>query len=114
MVLRGCECTYKYGVFSVPPAEYPLWMRNILQTVMPLCGIHNFSEWPNSCNMNLYEDGDHSVGWHSDDEPLFQGKFMDCLIISLSLGAQRRFDVRPARGAPDQQVRQLQLPLCDG
>ena len=23
--------------------------------------------------MNLYKDGVDSVGWHSDDEPLFQG-----------------------------------------
>ena len=30
-------------------------------------------DWPDSCNLNLYESGDHSVGWHSDDEFLFQG-----------------------------------------
>ena len=23
---------------------------------------------PDSCNVNLYEDGSNSVGWHSDDE----------------------------------------------
>eukprot|EP00971_Amphidinium_carterae_P050705 998363-Amphidinium_carterae.1 len=26
------------------------------------------------------------VGWHADNEKLFQGKFRDCRIISLSLG----------------------------
>jgi hypothetical protein len=25
------------------------------------------------CNLNLYVDGNHSVGWHADDESLFQG-----------------------------------------
>merc|ERR1719171_772285 len=35
-----------------------------------------------------------SVGWHADDEPLFQGKFSDCSIISLSLGAMRTFEIR--------------------
>lgn len=35
-----------------------------------------------------------SVGWHSDDEALFQGKFRDIAIISLSLGCQRKFELR--------------------
>jgi len=35
-----------------------------------------------------------SVGWHSDDESLFQGKFRDIQIISLSFGQKRRFELR--------------------
>lgn len=35
-----------------------------------------------------------SVGWHSDDESLFQGKFRDITIISLSLGVKRKFELR--------------------
>ena len=27
------------------------------------------------------EDGEHSVGWHADDEHLFQGKHHDCRIM---------------------------------
>lgn len=39
---------------------------------------------------NYYKDGTHKVGWHSDDE-----SSMDCSnIISLSFGAERRFDIR--------------------
>lgn len=34
------------------------------------------------------------MGWHADDEPLFQGKTRDCRIISLSLGAARSFELR--------------------
>lgn len=44
--------------------------------------------------MNLYDDGGMSVGWHSDDESLFQGKFRDINIISLSLGVTRNFELR--------------------
>merc|ERR1711874_543420 len=61
---------------------------------MPSCGILDKKDWPNSCNLNLYEDGAMSVGWHSDDERLFQGKFRDILIVSLSLGVKRRFELR--------------------
>lgn len=35
--------------------------------------------FPNCVNLNLYEHGDHQVAWHSDDEPLFRGKFQDIL-----------------------------------
>ncbi len=38
---------------------------------------------PTRLNMLLQphtEDGEHSVGWHADDEHLFQGKHNDCRI----------------------------------
>merc|ERR1711924_161503 len=35
-----------------------------------------------------------SVGWHADDERLFQGYYQDCLIVSLSLGQARSFSLR--------------------
>mmetsp|Transcript_78854 Transcript_78854/g.203118 ORF Transcript_78854/g.203118 Transcript_78854/m.203118 type:complete len:130 (-) Transcript_78854:66-455(-) len=61
---------------------------------MPLCGLPSQADWPDSCNLNLYEDGGASVGWHSDDERLFQGKFVDIRIISLSFGQKRKFELR--------------------
>lgn len=85
---------YRYGSIEVEPQEYPPWMIELLKKSMNFCGITNPDEWPNSCNLNLYEDGGMSVGWHSDDESLFQGKFRDILIISLSLGVKRRFELR--------------------
>jgi len=93
-VSRGCSCCYRYGGVEVAPCEYPAWMSELMQVVMPACGVSQPSEMPNCCNLNLYEDGGMSVGWHSDDEALFQGKFRDCRIISLSFGAKRRFELR--------------------
>jgi len=90
----GCNCTYRYGRIEVEPQVYPQWMLNVMQLIMPMCGLTDPSTWPNSCNMNLYEDGGMSVGWHSDDESLFQGKFNDIRIISLSLGVRRKFELR--------------------
>eukprot|EP00415_Alexandrium_ostenfeldii_P003916 UN3916 len=55
-----------------------------------------------------------SVGWHADDEQLFQGRFRDCRIISLSLGAPRNFELRlnwPQDGDKEPLVR---LPLGNG
>jgi len=68
------------------------WFLEITEAVCQACGI---SELPNSCNANFYEDGSQAVGWHADDEPLFEATRQDALIISLSLGATRQFEVRP-------------------
>jgi alkylated DNA repair dioxygenase AlkB len=45
----------------------------------------------NSVLANLYRSGDDCIGWHSDDEPEL-GR--EPVIASLSLGAERRFDLR--------------------
>jgi len=94
MVSRGCECKYRYGGIEVVPQEYPKWMLELLEVAMPYCGLKDPESWPNSCNVNLYEDGSMFVGWHADDERLFQGKNRDCRIVSLSLGARRRLEAR--------------------
>jgi len=94
MVAKGCTCTYRYGRIEVDPQEFPPWMIQVMHTVMPYFGLTDPGDWPNSCNLNLYEDGGMSVGWHSDDERLFQGKFNDIRILSLSLGVTRRFELR--------------------
>lgn len=113
MVSKGCACPYRYGGIEVAPQEYPPWMLELQKVVMPLCGFQEADSWPNSCNLNLYADGGMSVGWHSDDERLFQGKFADCSIISLSLGARRKFELR--LNWPEESERSCwQLILGDG
>lgn len=93
MVKRGCKCPYRYGGVTIHPQEFPEWMTELLRTYMPYCG-KTEDEWPDSCNVNLYEDGSHAVGWHTDDETLFQSLHQDVAIVSLSLGQPRKFDIR--------------------
>mmetsp|Transcript_27295 Transcript_27295/g.71951 ORF Transcript_27295/g.71951 Transcript_27295/m.71951 type:complete len:308 (-) Transcript_27295:105-1028(-) len=94
MTAAPCQCKYRYGGAEVLPEFYPEWMTEVMSVVMPLCGLPERQDWPNSCNLNQYVDGQHSVGWHSDNETLFQGKENDCRIISLSLGHTRKFELR--------------------
>jgi len=113
MVARDCTCCYRYGGVAVAPQMYPEWMVQLMHAIMPCCALTRPEEFPNSCNLNFYEDGGMSVGWHSDDEDLFQGRFRDCRIISLSLGTQRSFELRlnwPQEGEPPL----LRLPLGNG
>merc|ERR1712087_710565 len=87
-------------------------MEEILQTYMPLCGLSK-EQWPNSCNLNLYEDGSMSVGWHADDEKLFSGRFTDIRIISLSLGGARSFELRTI-DVEERESKNCRLVLSDG
>jgi len=49
---------------------------------------------------NHYRGGEDAMGWHSDDEPeLGPDSPHDVLIASVSLGAPRRFLVRPKRAS---------------
>ena len=110
MVQPGCTCPYKYGGVTVAPQVFPQWMPEAMRVVMPKCGISDESEWPNCCNLNLYNDGSESVGWHADDEPLFQGKHRRARIISLSLGATRAFEIRDNQ----EHAKTFSLMLKDG
>lgn len=114
LVKQGCTCDYRYGSTVTPPEVYPPYMVELLRAAMPLCGLQQ-SGWPDACNLNLYDDGNHSVGWHSDDEKLFQGKFQDIRIISLSFGQQRTFEVRTNWPEErEQRTRVKKIPIKSG
>ncbi len=48
----------------------------------------------NSVLLNLYRDGEDSLGWHADDEPELGSR---PVIASVSLGAERTFEMRHRR-----------------
>ena len=91
LTLPGVSKPYKYGGMEWSCRDMPGWFQLITAQVMQVCGV---TQPPNSCNANLYEDGDDVVGWHADDEPLFKATLQDALIISLSLGTKRTFAYR--------------------
>lgn len=114
MVASGCTCTYRYGGVDVDPQEFSPWILELMERYMPLCGIPSKEHWPNSCNLNLYEDGCMSVGWHADDEKLFQGKFKDIRIISISLGETRTFEFRTIDAEEDGERLKTRMSLHNG
>jgi alkylated DNA repair dioxygenase AlkB len=62
----------------------------------------------NHCLMNYYRDGEDSMGWHRDNEPELG---FSPVVCSVSLGARRRFRLRPWKGCRDQA---LTFELGDG
>jgi len=94
----SCQCHYGYGKAKWAPVRTPAWLKHIEERVFSAL---NLPFRPNCCNMNMYSTGNDKLGWHADDEDLFQGTTRDCLIVSLSLGQARTFAVKTRQpGAP--------------
>ncbi|MCQ4314292.1 alpha-ketoglutarate-dependent dioxygenase AlkB [Pseudomonas stutzeri] len=77
---------YRYSGVVHEPLPWTLLLNEIRERVetqveQPLDGVL----------LNLYRDGQDAMGWHSDDEPELGS---EPLIVSLNLGATRRFDFR--------------------
>lgn len=99
-VLPGCSCVYKYSGVKVEPTLEPDFVAEIRRICATAAGLQD--NQPNACNINLYRDGNDSVGWHTDDEEVFESDYNDACILSLSLGATRTFCVKrkPPPGSP--------------
>ncbi len=59
--------------------------------------------------LNRYRSGADYMGWHTDDEP-----GLGATVASLSLGAERRFLLRPPGGPDAASVRSQRLDLAHG
>lgn len=100
---EGCKCPYHYGRERVEANPFPPWFDAMMRRWLWSLHLTDSAECPlpNCVNLNLYENGNHNVSWHADDEPLFSGKHQDIRIVSVSLGSPRRFQVglrAPRRG----------------
>ena len=81
--------SYVYSGTRFDPHPWPAPLAAVRARVEQACGA-GF----NSVLANLYRNGDDAMGWHSDDEPELGER---PVIASLSLGAERKFRLRPRR-----------------
>ena len=80
------KAAYKYsGVLNIPLKPFSE-LQNLIEKVEQVCGAKF-----NSVLLNKYRDGNDKVSWHSDNEKEFG---INPTIASLSLGQERRFDIR--------------------
>ena len=86
--------TYRYsGLRLVPRAWHPA-LASLRDELRQRCG-----QPFNSVLLNAYRDGRDAMGWHADNEPELGD---EPFIASVSLGATRRFRIRPAAGGASQ------------
>ena len=100
---------YNYSGTKWEPFPFPQWLDDLSDNLTAILSEpYSF----NSCNVNLYEHGSDSIGWHSDDEALFDTPDESTTILSFSLGETRDFLLRPIGDhSPKKFVR---VPLAAG
>ncbi len=81
---------YGYSGQALEPAAWPASLDTLRRELRARLGC-DF----NAVLCNAYRDGQDAMGWHADDEPELGP---EPVIASLSLGATRRFRIRPRRG----------------
>jgi alkylated DNA repair dioxygenase AlkB len=81
------ESRYGYSGIALTPEPWSEVVTRIRRRVFDLSGL-SF----NSVLLNYYRDGNDSVAWHADDE---RELGQDPVIASLSLGAERDFELCP-------------------
>ncbi len=82
--------SYQYSGLRFSAIEWTGAIYQLAQQVSELTK-HPF----NSVLCNYYRHGQDSMGWHADDEPELE---TNPVIASVSLGATRRFDLKPKEG----------------
>lgn len=88
---------YRYSNDTLKPRRFPTELRQLLRVLTKQCATPY-----NHVLLNLYEDGKHHMGFHSDNEPELG---MNPPIASLSLGARRTFTIKPKKGTSGAQHR---------
>eukprot|EP01063_Lacrimia_lanifica_P037364 TRINITY_DN7645_c0_g1_i1.p1 TRINITY_DN7645_c0_g1~~TRINITY_DN7645_c0_g1_i1.p1 ORF type:complete len:543 (+),score=90.35 TRINITY_DN7645_c0_g1_i1:211-1839(+) len=91
----SADMAYTYNGRRWDPRPWTPALRRLKEQVEAACGV-GF----NSALLNLYEDGRDHVPWHADNEDVY-GDLTDCTIASVSLGAARPFELRPAPHAAE-------------
>ena len=103
MVAPGCSCAYTYGTITMPATEIPTWLLSMVGRWLGAIGLGGQS-FPDGINLNRYDHGAQTMGWHADGESLFQSRTRDTRIVSISLGATRAMGV--AVRLPDGKLRE--------
>ncbi|SMB93575.1 DNA-N1-methyladenine dioxygenase [Hymenobacter roseosalivarius DSM 11622] len=93
---------YRYSGLSLEPQPWTPALQRLRQQVSEATG----AEF-NSVLLNLYRTGQDSMGWHADNEPELG---LNPIIASVSLGATRRFRLRPGAGMAPHAPVGLDLP----
>jgi alkylated DNA repair dioxygenase AlkB len=97
--IGDADAVYTYSRTRFEPRPWPEVLQPLRERLCDTLGM-TF----NSVLANLYRDGRDRMGWHSDDEPELGPR---PVIASVSLGATRRFSLKPKAGGAS---RTLDLP----
>lgn len=100
------EAVYTYSGLTLRPLPWHPLLKDLCERIEVRSG-HRF----NAVLANAYRDGRDSMGWHADKEKELGPQ---PVVASLSLGAPRRFLLRPVRRRPGDKAGSFGLSLGSG
>ncbi len=100
------EAHYAYSHQSFQPLPWPRSLQTLRAALEQICA----TEF-NSVLVNLYRDGNDSVSWHGDNEREL-GK--QPVVASVSLGATRKFQLKPSKAHSQPHLQTVALDLEHG
>lgn len=95
----ACKCNYFFSGTMCPPTPCPTVLKEIETEVMSHLSLRTL---PNCCFLNLYRNGNDRIGYHADDEGLYDSMNQSVCIVSFSLGGERDFQIRMIENQPNQ------------
>lgn len=104
------DFAYGYSGVVHAPAPWPEVLRPLRAAVEALAFGASAGQY-RGVLLNLYRDGNDSIGFHADDEPEIEPLSP---IASVSLGAVRTFVLRPRSRKVDARAPSFELPLAHG
>lgn len=99
--IGDADATYIYSRTRFEPRPWTPVLAGLRAKVAQACDARF-----NSVLANGYRSGQDSMGWHSDDEPELGAQ---PVIASLSLGAVRRFRLKPRHGGTSRDTQAIEL-----
>ena len=88
---QGCDYLYSKSVLLKPLP----WTERLAELRDKITAFTGYKF--NIVIGNQYRDGQHSIGWHADNE---SSMGLNPAIASISLGASRKFQIKPIGGKP--------------
>ena len=95
-VKQPCCCMYSYSKYAIPCLPFSPILQSMADHIEKTLNVY-----VDSVNANYYPNAKASLGYHTDDEDLFQAKHQPSTIVSVSFGATRKFAIKNIRTGAD-------------
>ena len=89
-VKQPCCCSYAYSKYNIPCLPFSPILQSIADHIEKTLDVVDL----NSVNANYYSNAKSTIGFHSDNEFLFQASKQASCIVSVSLGSTRKFVIK--------------------
>jgi hypothetical protein len=90
----GCGCWFGGAHAGVEGQPFPVWMKDMMDSVMAVCDVQDPADHPTACHLQQFRGRDQTQDWYNMGYDIFGGRQMKGRTITLSMGVPRKFLIR--------------------